>query len=152
MTLNMSIDLRNSWKSKWTWIAICKVAAAILATGLGYRHRRTAFAAESLGSGAYCDNGIAAARSHAAAAPPAGTSAMSPSQTAWVPGVSDRKSAGPAPEGMIWIPGGRFWMGADDDHMQDTKPWHRVSVDAFWMDRTEVTNEQFALFAEARAT
>jgi formylglycine-generating enzyme required for sulfatase activity len=35
-------------------------------------------------------------------------------------------------------------MGDDDE--SDAKPWHRVRVSGFWMDRTEVTNDQFALF------
>lgn len=51
------------------------------------------------------------------------------------------------PEGMVWIPGGEFWMGADD--FPDAQPWHRVYVDGFWMDKTEVTNEQFAKFVKA---
>ncbi len=50
---------------------------------------------------------------------------------------------------MVWIPGGHFWMGTDNPHWTDTKPWHRVYVDGFWMDRTEVTNEQFAEFVKA---
>jgi formylglycine-generating enzyme required for sulfatase activity len=50
---------------------------------------------------------------------------------------------------MVWIPGGQFWMGSDDSHMPDTKPWHRVYVDGYWIDRTEVTNEQFARFVTA---
>jgi formylglycine-generating enzyme required for sulfatase activity len=56
------------------------------------------------------------------------------------------KAPGPAPDGMVWIPGGEFWMGADD--FPDAQPWHRVWVDGFWMDKTEVTNEQFAKFAK----
>ena len=65
---------------------------------------------------------------------------------------------GPAPAGMVWIPGGEFSMGAQDPHdthdavgMQattDSRPVHRVFVDGFWMDATEVTNEQFALFVK----
>ena len=31
----------------------------------------------------------------------------------------------------------------------DSRPVHRVFVDGFWMDATEVTNEQFARFFEA---
>ncbi len=64
----------------------------------------------------------------------------------------------PAPEGMVWIPGGEFSMGArspmdanDTVGMQattDSRPIHRVAVDGFWMDATEVTNEQFARFAK----
>jgi formylglycine-generating enzyme required for sulfatase activity len=50
---------------------------------------------------------------------------------------------------MVWIPGGQFWMGAQEEHMADARPWHRVYVDGFWMDKTEVTNEQFAAFVKA---
>jgi len=51
---------------------------------------------------------------------------------------------GPAPAGMVWVPGGTFWMG--DDEFKDARPVHRVEVDGFWMDKTEVTNAQFARF------
>ena len=63
-----------------------------------------------------------------------------------------------APEGMVWIPGGEFSMGArspmDSNDLvgmratTDSRPIHRVSVDGFWMDATEVTNEQFARFVK----
>lgn len=65
---------------------------------------------------------------------------------------------GPAPEGMVWIPGGEFSMGCADptgcvcggnDPMPDARPIHRVYVDGFWMDQTEVTNAEFARFVEA---
>ena len=66
---------------------------------------------------------------------------------------------GPAPDGMVWIPGGEFSMGAQDPpHMNDSvgmqatrdaRPIHRVYVDGFWMDTTEVTNAQFAAFVKA---
>jgi sulfatase modifying factor 1 len=49
----------------------------------------------------------------------------------------------------VWVPGGTFWMGADDSSMGDAKPVHQVSVSGFWMDRTEVTNRQFARFVAA---
>jgi len=55
----------------------------------------------------------------------------------------------PAPDGMVWIPGGTFWMGCDDCDMPDTMPVHLVTVDGFWMDRTPVTNAQFAQFVDA---
>jgi sulfatase modifying factor 1 len=49
-------------------------------------------------------------------------------------------------------------MGTDDptdlicggpDRMPDARPIHRVLIDGFWMDQSEVTNEQFARFVEA---
>src|SRR6266581_3017255 len=50
---------------------------------------------------------------------------------------------------MVWIPGGEFWMGSDEPQFPDARPWHRVYVDGFWMDKTEVTNEQFEKFVKA---
>ena len=49
-------------------------------------------------------------------------------------------------------------MGAQDEPnmnevgmqaTRDSRPIHRVYVDAFWMDKTDVTNEQFAKFVRA---
>ena len=56
---------------------------------------------------------------------------------------------GTAPDGMVWIPGGTFWMGCDDCEMPDAQPVHLVSVDGYWIDRTPVTNDQFARFVKA---
>lgn len=54
------------------------------------------------------------------------------------------------PSGMVWIPGGEFTMGTDADlGWDDEKPAHRVRVDGFWMDETDVTNAQFRQFVEA---
>jgi formylglycine-generating enzyme len=70
-------------------------------------------------------------------------------------------NAVPAPgsvDGMAWISGGEFSMGAQDapdmndvamHATTDSRPIHRVYVDGFWMDKTDVTNEEFAKFAEA---
>ncbi len=40
-------------------------------------------------------------------------------------------------------------MGADDTSRVDAKPVHEVTVDGFWIDRTEVTNRQFGRFVKA---
>lgn len=53
-----------------------------------------------------------------------------------------------ARNGMIRIPGGTFRMGSDK-HYPEEAPVHRVTVDAFWMDRTPVTNRQFKAFVRA---
>jgi formylglycine-generating enzyme required for sulfatase activity len=99
---------------------------------------------------------VSAASSGAAAqsAPPA-----APAPSPFLPTVENRTAPpGPAPEGMAWIPGGEFSMGSDvageslcalPGVTRDAQPIHRVYVDGFWMDRTEVTNAQFESFVRA---
>ena len=85
---------------------------------------------------------------------------MTPAAAEFFPTVeNENRAPGPAPEGMVWIPGGEFSMGAKEPPdaqdlvgMQattDSRPVHRVAVDGFWMDATEVTNAQFARFVAA---
>jgi len=90
-------------------------------------------------------------------------SALPPPQTAletvFAPTVANAaRPSGSAPERMVWVPGGEFSMGATaaSEGMcelhgvtHDALPVHRVYVDAFWMDATEVTNAQFAKFVKA---
>ncbi len=50
---------------------------------------------------------------------------------------------------MVHVPAGEFLMGsaADANEAQaNEKPQHAVTLDAFWIDRMEVTNSQFARF------
>jgi formylglycine-generating enzyme len=63
--------------------------------------------------------------------------------------VNSALAPGPAPEGMVWVPGGTFWMGCEDCGMPDALPVHLVSVDGFWMDRAPVTNAEFQRFVAA---
>lgn len=51
-------------------------------------------------------------------------------------------------EGMAWIPGATYLMG-DTKHHPEEAPAHAVTVPGFWIDRTEVTNREFARFAGA---
>ena len=56
------------------------------------------------------------------------------------------------PDGMVWIPGGIFSIGAvphDTMAMNHEKPAHTVAVDGFFIDITEVTNSQFNRFVDA---
>lgn len=53
-----------------------------------------------------------------------------------------------SPKGMVYIPGGSFMMGSADGFANE-KPVHEVAVNAFHMDRYEVTVEQFKKFVEA---
>lgn len=60
-------------------------------------------------------------------------------------GTSDGKHAG-----MVYIPTGEFEQGGDNEQAsQDEFPKHKVKLDAFWIDATEVTNAQFAEFVKA---
>jgi len=55
---------------------------------------------------------------------------------------------------MVWIPPGSFTMGAspgDAEAAPDEKPPHRVRLEGFWLDRTEVTNAEYRRCVEARA-
>ena len=54
----------------------------------------------------------------------------------------------PAPTGEVPVPGGKFTMGMDSA-LPEESPRREVTVRAFWMDRTEVTNAQFAAFVKA---
>lgn len=55
-----------------------------------------------------------------------------------------------APPGMIWMRGGEFEMGSDHPlGRPDELPIHRVHVNGFWIDATEVTNAQFAKFVDS---
>ena len=49
--------------------------------------------------------------------------------------------------GMVWVPGGEFMFG--DTVYPEEQPLHTKTVAGFWMDRTEVSNEQFAQFVRA---
>jgi formylglycine-generating enzyme required for sulfatase activity len=64
-------------------------------------------------------------------------------------GVNIALAPEPAPEGMVWIPGGTFWMGCDTCGMPDAAPAHLIAVDGFWMDKTPITNAQFEKFVKA---
>jgi formylglycine-generating enzyme required for sulfatase activity len=55
---------------------------------------------------------------------------------------------------MVYVPAGEFLMGSTDDDPDAydyEKPQHTVYLDAFWIDRTEVTNAQYRRCVEADA-
>jgi formylglycine-generating enzyme required for sulfatase activity len=67
-------------------------------------------------------------------------------------------SSGPPPRGlpkeidysgpMILIPAGEFIMG-DDNHNADEKPAHKVTLADFYIDKFEVSNQQYKTFCDA---
>ena len=85
---------------------------------------------------------------------------VAPTQSPFAPTVPNPAPApGPAPEGMVWIPGGEFSMGSEGkcngvsccspSTVADALPIHRVYVNGFWMDATDVTNDKFEQFVKA---
>lgn len=49
---------------------------------------------------------------------------------------------------LVYIPAGDFIMGSSDTEVKtfsDERPEHRVYLDAFWIDKTQVTNTMYAL-------
>lgn len=65
---------------------------------------------------------------------------------------------------MVYVPAGKFLMGSSDadiatakadcpdcpeDWFDDERPQHPVSLAAYWIDKYEVTNQQYAKFIEA---
>ncbi|HEY4015635.1 MAG TPA: SUMF1/EgtB/PvdO family nonheme iron enzyme [Polyangiaceae bacterium] len=72
------------------------------------------------------------------------------------PPPADASPASPAlppspPSDMTWIPGGSFTMGADTGGQEDEHPAHTVTLAGFYLDRTEVTNEQWDACVAAQA-
>jgi formylglycine-generating enzyme len=54
------------------------------------------------------------------------------------------------PAGMVLLPSGDFIMGSESElAKQNEKPAHKVHLDPFWIDETDVTNRQFAAFVAA---
>ena len=82
-----------------------------------------------------------------------------PAHSMFAPTIPNSAAApGPPPVGMAWIPGGEFSMGANEPPEKDevgmkatldSRPIHRVYVDGFFMDKTDVTNAEFAKFVKA---
>jgi formylglycine-generating enzyme required for sulfatase activity len=62
------------------------------------------------------------------------------------PGPSVNAAPTP-PEGMVYVPGVTFQMGRDDGD-EFERPAHAVTVAPFFLDRTEVTNDQYQEFVK----
>ena len=52
---------------------------------------------------------------------------------------------------MLRVPAGPFTMGTDHGGEEDEHPAHTVTLPAFWLDRTEVTNAAYASCVAAKA-
>src|SRR5271169_2845328 len=105
--------------------------------------------------------GLAVPASEAQKVPEDVAALASADSSAFAPTIPNQTPAPTnAPEGMVWIPGGEFSMGcvvpsegictaATIAAVNDAQPVHRVQVNGFWMDKTDVTNEKFEQFVKA---
>ena len=75
---------------------------------------------------------------------------VQPPATPWTPGVYQvQESQRPGAKGgpMVAVPAGEFWMGCNDRVDQecgdDENPYHKVYMDAFYIDKYEVTQGDY---------
>jgi len=92
---------------------------------------------------------------------PLGTSESATSGRALLPWTAASRASGPGDPGpgpqvdgmeLVFVPAGDFLMGSPDDDPEawpDQQPQRAVYLDAYWIDRTEVTNAMFEQFVEA---
>src|SRR5277367_1326164 len=133
-TQNAKPEPVSMWGGRFWAVAAILMAAVLLATTIWKIRQRPAQPASL------------AAPSEQSSQPLFGQTISNPAQFA------------DAPPGMIWIPGGEFSMGAQDppgmdevgmSATRDSRPIHRVYVDGYYMDKTDVTNAEFARFVKA---
>lgn len=81
------------------------------------------------------------------------TRTPSPTRTATRTRTPTWTPPGTPKPGMVYVPGGDFLMGSTDvdgDAESKEKPQHLIYLDAYWIDRTEVTNAMYARCVQAR--
>ena len=61
----------------------------------------------------------------------------------FVPGIGSTMVSGKDGATLVYVPAGEFTMGSDSN--SDEQPIHKVTLDAFWIDQTEVTNAMYSL-------
>lgn len=66
----------------------------------------------------------------------------------YMPGRNDRRDQyfEPTPYGMAYIRRAAFNMGSNDNDLNDVNRAKTVTVEAFWMDDTEITNNEYRQF------
>ncbi len=70
------------------------------------------------------------------------------------PSLAEQPSKETPPEGMVFIPGGTYKRGEErkistrSTYLEE-QPAHEVTISAFFLDKTEVTNAQFKKFVDA---
>ncbi len=92
-----------------------------------------------------------ATRAYTPTLPPTQTPTLSPTATPTL-GIGSTMVSDKDGMSLLYVPAGNFLMGSSDSDSQaysGEKPQHTVYLDAFWIDKTEVTNAQFQKFEGA---
>jgi formylglycine-generating enzyme required for sulfatase activity len=87
------------------------------------------------------------------ALPPTETATLAPTPVPTatatpMPGIGSRWTRPADGMVMVYVPAGEFQMG-NDSGLAEVKPAHTVTLDAFWIDQTEVTNGMYDLCVQA---
>jgi formylglycine-generating enzyme required for sulfatase activity len=112
----------------WIIIALLGVGAGLVAWRLWTNQRNLS-------------KSLRQAQEQSAAQGPAGSLGASPQ-------ASPSLKQTTAPDGMIFLPGGSFKMGRDGG-AEVERPAHIVEIKPFFIDRNEVTNEEYQRFVSA---
>lgn len=64
-------------------------------------------------------------------------------------GLPSEASSDDEHTGMVWVEGGSFVIGSRHGYLEERPASESTWVPGFWIDRTEVTNAQFAAFVDA---
>ncbi|MEK6752855.1 MAG: SUMF1/EgtB/PvdO family nonheme iron enzyme [Chloroflexota bacterium] len=77
--------------------------------------------------------------------PATSTATIIPTPTLGIGSIMNSEKDGAT---LVYVPEGEFLMGSkdtDSPSYDDEKPQHSVTLDAFWIDQTEVTNAMYAI-------
>jgi formylglycine-generating enzyme required for sulfatase activity len=75
--------------------------------------------------------------------PPADAAALADAPVVSAPAPASAPPRPSCPEGMTYIPGGKFFMGSDDDKYPRWQPAHKVELSPYCLDIHEVTAGQY---------
>jgi len=76
------------------------------------------------------------------------TPSLAPEKNSSLEKLGDTKISPKDNATMVYVPAGQFSMGSEFG-LLDEKPVHIVQLDAFWLDRTEVTNKMYRKCVQA---
>ncbi len=129
-------------------LLVCVSAVVVTGSLLAFR-RSAPPPSKAAGDGAGCCDPLAAGGSCGQQMPDPETACVADAGPVEPTTIREVDAPAPAPEGMVWVPAGRFSMGSNYAPFTDARPIHPVELDGFWMDRAPVTNAEFARFIQA---